>query len=242
MNARIVFIGGLCVCGVAYLSLHLFLDPAPEYVRVASTQHELVIEGLVYEHQSVFLEEEQVLDRRIPLTNTRYHLFPERDIFTPPLTASFLPSIEAPLLYRWDEKLGYWEKISSVEQGTAYQYATLTQGGVYAFGAPLFIEIPTFVDVIEALRTRLPEHTVAYTVRLVATPAEGVPILLDTFLESGGCGGIPQKGLDHFLAQDERVVHVLVNDVLTEVTFNFLMDIETDTPGCSADMPMQAFL
>lgn len=242
MNVSNVFIGAVCACIATYVSVHIFLDPAPEYVRVASAQGELVIEGFVYQYQTPALEEYVVPESQIPLTDLRYNLLPEHELFAQPLIASFLPSAEASRLYAWNSVRGYWEVVPSFEQENSYRHAPLFTSGLYAFGVVLSVDTPTFVDVAEGLRARLPDSAVAYSVRLVATPEGGVPVLLDDFLESGGCAGIPQQGLDHLIAQDERVVQVLVNDVLTEVTFDFLMDIETDPRGCSADMPMQAFL
>lgn len=235
-----IIVGGVCAIAASFISVHLFLDPEPELRIFTSADGLLSLEGRVYESQQFSIEDEEAGEEQMPLLSTRYHILPLAASFVQPLDASFFVDADHETLYRFDEQDAYWVALQSLvidEEG--YAHTSLSAGGVYALGEKLSVEAPTFVDVVSDLRSRLPENAVAYRVRLVATPNESASVLLGSFLEQGGCGGIPTAGDQELLMQEERTVQVLVNDVLTMTSFTFLMEIDTAPEGCPEDMPMQ---
>ena len=234
-----IIIGGACAIVASFISVHFFLDPAPEVRVVESSDGVVRVEGDVYEYAAFSLKEERV-DALFPLGAMRYILLPEKGIFAPPfLQLSFLKNSLLPALYFWNSENAYWVPVPRHTYEDEYVYFPVTQGGVYALGEHFSVDAPTFVDVVGNLRARLPEDAVSYRIRPIATPSGGAPVFLGFFLEQGGCGGIPTAGDQELLMQDERTVQVLVNDVLTMTSFTFLMEIETAPEGCPEDMPMQ---
>ncbi|MEK9156702.1 MAG: hypothetical protein AAB448_01020 [Patescibacteria group bacterium] len=234
-----IIIGGVCAIVASVISVHLFFDPAPEFRMLTSGDGRLFVEGLVYESQQFSVEDEEAAESLFPLSSSRYLLAPIDATFVQPLEGSFLIDADRSVLYQWNDTDAYWTALqsSSVQGGCAYVFVSV--GGLYALGTELSIDMPTFVDVVSDLRSRLLENAVSYRIRLVATPSGGVPVLLGSFLEQGGCGGIPTAGDQELLMQEERTVQVLVNDVLTMTSFTFLMEIDTAPEGCPEDMPMQ---
>lgn len=238
-----VLIGGLCALTASLVSVHFFLDDAPEFHKVISADGLFSVRGSVYADQVFSLEEIDSEPALLPFGEHRYRLLPEDTRFADPLTVSFFLDSSHEALYRWDATTGYWEVLQGVQKNEdGFAEVPVREGGVYALGSSFSVETPTFIDVMSDLRSRLPEHAVSYALRLVATPLNGAPVLLPAFAERGGCGGIPTVSEQALTAQDERTVQVLVNDVLTSTVFTFLMDIGVTQEGCAEDMPMQVIL
>lgn len=235
-----IIIGGVCAILASFISVHLFLDPVPEFRTTVSTDGVLTLEGRVYESQQFFIEEEAVSEVLTPFSLSRYRVFPLDANFIQPLEGSFFVDTDRAAMYRFDDVGAYWVTLPNLhvdDQG--YAHVLLSSGGLYALGSIVSVDAPTFVDVVSDFRSRLPLEAVSYHVQLIAQPNGGVPLLLGSFLERGGCGGIPVVGQQSLSTQDERTVQVLVDDVLTNTDFTFLMDIETSPEGCPEDMPMQ---
>lgn len=235
-----IIIGGACAILASFISVHFFLDPAPEFRTVVSTDGVFALEGRVYESQQFFIEEEPVLELLTPFSSVRYRVLPLEGSFVQPLEGSFFVDADHAVMYRFDDVGAYWVALPNLrEDDQGYAHVALSSGGLYALGSALSVDAPTFVDVVSDFRSRLPLGAVSYRIQLVAQPNGGVPFLLDSFLERGGCGGVPAVGQQSFTMQDERTIQVLVNDVLTPTDFTFLMEIETSPEGCPEDMPMQ---
>lgn len=234
-----IIVGGICAIAASFISVHFFLDPAPELRIIASGDGKLFLEGQVYESQQFSIEDKEVAESLLPLSPSRYVIAPFDAHFVRPIKGSFLIDASRSVLYRWNDVDAYWTALQSSFVQDEYAHVLISAGGLYALGTELSVETPTFVDVVSDLRSRLPEDAVSYRVRLVATPNQGVPVLLNSFLEQGGCGRIPIAGDRELVMQEERTVQVLVNDVLTMTSFTFLMEIGTAPEGCPEDMPMQ---
>ena len=234
-----IIVGGACAIAASFISVHFFLDPAPEMRVVESSDGVIRIDGRVYQDANFFLEEGEDV-ASFPLSTSRYTLLPEDGIFMPPfLQLSFSKESAYPALYFWNRSGAYWVPVPRHTYEDERVYFPAAQGGTYALGEHFAVEAPTFVDVISDLRTQLPERAVSYTVSLVAAVKDGAPVLVQSGIERGGCGGVPFAGEEYVIAEDQRTVQVLVNDVLTETHFTFLMQIATTSEGCPEDMPMQ---
>lgn len=234
-----IIIGGVCAIAASFISVHFFLDPAPEMRVVESPDGVIRVDGRVYQDADFSLEEGEGV-ALFPLNASRYTLLPEDGVFAPPfLQLSFLKGFSYPALYFWNSEGAYWIPVPRHTYEDEYVHFPVVQGGVYALGEHFAVETPTFVDVLSELRTKLPERAVSYMVSLVATVKDGAPVLVQSGIERGGCGGVPFAGEEYVIAEDHRTVQVLVNDVLTETNFTFLMQIATTSEGCSEDMPMQ---
>jgi hypothetical protein len=228
----------LCAVGAALLTVHVFLDPDPELRRVVSADGMLVVTGNVYASQRFSLEEEVIDEPHAPLLASRYRLLPDDALFSQPLVATLPYQTLDDVLYYIDDAQGYLVPLVEEYRALGERFFSLQRGGSYAIGEKVSVEVPTFVDVVTALRARLPLDAVSYALRLVAAPKGGMPVLLSSSLERGGCGGVPFDFLQTVVTQESRTVQVLVNDVLTETTFTFLMEIGTAPNGCPEDMPM----
>lgn len=233
-----VILGAGCAVLAALVSVHLFLDPDPEFLSLTSSDGSLTVFGTVYRAREVSLSEKMDDVAYAPLSLVRYTLSPSDIRFSEPLIAT-LPLAPSHVLYALHEHEGYATALDIQRDAAGNPYFLVYEGGEYAEGEPFSLEVPTFVDVVSNMRTRLPEHAVSYTLRVIATPHHGASILLPEAIEEGGCGGLPTQSEEHVRAEDERTVQVLVNDVLTETTFTFLMDIGTTSQGCPEDMPLQ---
>lgn len=234
-----MIIGGVCAILVSFISVHLFLDPAPEMRVVESSDGVIRIDGRVYRDADFFLEEAEDV-ARFPLNASRYTLLPEDAVFIPPfLQLSFFKESAYPALYFWNKSGAYWIPVPRFTHEDERVYFPVAHGGVYALGEHFAVEAPTFIDVLSELRTKLPADAVSYDVSLIASVKDGVPVLVQSGLERGGCGGVPVAYEESVVAEDQRTVQVLVNDVLTETHFTFLMQIGTTSEGCPEDMPMQ---
>lgn len=236
MSFREIVFGGLGAIAVALVSVSFFLDPYPEKIHITTADALLSLEGYAYAVQSLEVAQEQGDVLGFPLYgSTTYRFLPEDGRFSPSLIAKL--SSQDMTLYRFVEEKGYWEPVPSVPSSLEKNFF-IDKGGVYAPGVSFSFATPTFVDVISALRARLPENTVAYRVALVVQPANGAPILLSPVLERGGCGGIPTDAEKTVSLEDARTVQTLVNDVLTETTFTFLVDAGIGSERCPSDAPL----
>lgn len=234
-----IIIGGACAIAASLVSVHFFLDPAPEVRVVESLDGVIRVDGHIYEGSEFFLEEGEDI-ALFPLNALRYTLLPEDGVFAPPfLQLSFSKESAYPALYFLNRSGAYWIPVPRLTYEDERMYFPVVQGGVYALGEHFAVEAPTFIDVLSELRTQLPSHAVSYDVSLVAAVKDGVPVLVQSGLERGGCGGVPFAGEENVVAEDRRTAQVLVNDVLTETDFTFLMRIDTTSEGCPEDMPMQ---
>lgn len=234
-----MIIGGACAILASFINVHLFLDPAPEMRVVESSDGVIRIDGRVYRDADFFLEEAEDV-ARFPLHASRYTLLPEDGIFAPPfLQLSFSKDSAYPALYSWNRSGAYWIPVPRLTHEDERVYFPVAHGGVYALGEHFAVEAPTFIDVLSELRTKLPANAVSYDVSLIASVKDGVPVLVRSGLERGGCGGVPFAYEESVVAEDQRTVQVLVNDVLTETHFTFLMQIGITSKGCPEDMPMQ---
>jgi hypothetical protein len=238
MNLRGIFLGAACGIVGALVSVHIFFNSQPEFYRAVSSDGVLVLEGSVYESQAFFLQEEVSNVASVPFFLTRYTLLPRENIFVEPLVAT-LPNNPDDILYFIDSVQGYAVPLEPHTFSSHDTSFLLVRGGTYAVGDELRIDAPTFIDVIANMRSHLPLDAVSYHVRMVATPKDGLAVLLRDTLEAGGCGGVPFVSQDIVTAQEQRIVQVLVNDVLTETAFTFLMDIGVTPAGCPEDMPLQ---
>lgn len=229
-----------CACTASLLSVHFFLDPAPELRTLVSDDGLFSLDGHVYEEQQITLSTFSA-EASAPLFSSRYVLSPKDTKFIEPLQGTLVKGEDVQQLYRWDER-GYWVPLPQEEDAHIFSFA-LPFGGVYAPGKRLLVQVPTFVDVVSALRARLPSETLWYRVHLLARPLYGVPVLVQSSLEEGGCGGLPvAMASSTVFSQEERTVQVLVNDVLTETTFTFLLEIGVAPEGCPQDMPIEVIL
>lgn len=234
-----IIVGGVCAIAASFISVHFFLDPAPELRVIESADGVVRIDGHVYQDANVSLEEKEDV-ALFPLHASRYTLLPKDGVFTPPfLRLSFSQESAYPALYFWHSNGAYWIPVPRLTHEDERVYFPIARGGVYALGEHFAVEAPTFVDVLRELRTKLPEHAVSYTVSLIAAVKDGASILVQSGIERGGCGGVPFSGEEQVFAEDQRTVQVFVNDVLTETNFTFLMQIATTSEGCPEDMPMQ---
>lgn len=233
-----LFLGFLGAAMVAVVSVHVFLDSDPEFLSLQSSDGALQISGTAYRAREITFTQKTVEDSLSPLSSVRYVISPVDARFTSPLVAT-LPLSPTHVLYEIDSQAGYAIALAPQEDADGLPYFLLDHAGEYAEGDALSFDAPTFVDVVSDMRARLPEHAVSYAVRVVARAKDGAAVLLPEFLEEGGCGGIPMQFQETVRAEDARTVQVLVNDVLTETTFTFIMDIGLASSGCTADMPLQ---
>jgi hypothetical protein len=239
MNIGGIFLTAFCAIAASLISIHFFIDPEPEMRKLVSADGQFSLEGKVYEAQSLSLHQQQV-EIVSPLLAPRYTLSPQETRFSEPILGSFSSSEGADQWYFFDER-GFWIPLVQQEEGERVR-VKVSSAGTYAPGKALSIEVPTFIDVVSALRSRVPEHAVSYVIRLIARPHQGAPILLSDAVERGGCGGLPTVSEQTVTTQEERTVQVLVNDVFSETTFTFYMEIGVTPNGCPEDMPLQVIL
>lgn len=238
MRIGIIVIGAICALSAALVSVHLFLDPDPELLALVSNDGRVVLTGMVYRAEEFELLTETGALAYPSLLSARYILTPEDALFPEPLIAT-LPQDSSRILYALDETAGYAIPLQAQKDADGNSSFFIMHGGKYALGEEVLVDAPLFVDVVSEMRSRLPEYTVSYVLRVIAAPRGDVPVLLPSALEEGGCGGLPTKGDTLVRAEDQRVAQVLVNDVLTETAFTFLMDIYLTSDGCPEDMPLQ---
>jgi hypothetical protein len=238
MRIGIIVIGAVCAISAALVSVHLFLDPDPELLTFVSDDGRMVLTGTVYRAEEFELLTEAGAVTYPSLSSARYILTPKDALFSEPLVAT-LPRDSSRVLYAFDETAGYAIPLQAQKDADGNSSFFVTHGGEYALGEEIMVDAPLFVDVVSEMRSRLPERAVSYALYVVAAPQGDVPVLLPVVLEEGGCGGLPTKGDTFVRSEDQRVAQVLVNDVLTETIFTFLMDIRLTSEGCPEDMPLQ---
>ncbi len=234
MHIRSVFITGFCAIAASVVSVHFFVDPLLEYRMLRSADAHLEVRGGVYESQDISLAN---IDREAVFPFSHFYtLLPTEAYFSQEIFARYLLSSDREALYFFDTR-GYWKPLFATERD-GYADARISSGGMYALGARVHVETPLFVDVLEEIRSSLPPQTTSYSVALLAQIEGADPIFLSE-IERGGCGGTPSYARDMYSFSRERTVQVLVNDVLREVTFLFLVDGGTTPQGCVEDMPME---
>lgn len=237
-----VLIGGVCAIAASLISAHAFFDPEPEAVTRVSEDGVFALEGVLYHTQDIVLATEQGSLLSPFFENNAYRLSPEETYFSSPLRVTLPDASSYDALYRFDAQGAYWAVVPEDEMTQYIHDFTISWGGLYVPGVKIAVEIPTFIDVLDGLHERLPQNTVSYRIKLIATPEGGAPLLISSSLEQGACGGIPTHGRETLVAEDSRTVQVLVNDVLTSTMFTFFMEIETAPEGCAEDMPMEVIL
>ncbi len=226
---------------VVFFSAHLFFIDDPELESIASTDGVVRIEGLARQAQIFSIASPTSPTIASPLIGQAYHLLPDDEIFDVPVTISWSQAVEQAMVYRWDERWGYWAPLpaSDVQRVQESLIITTDQLGIFALGSPYRVDAPLFLDALDELLAKAPVKAVAYRVALSATSEGGAPIVLNDAFMAGGCGGVPGNGREVTWSEVDRTAAVLVNDVMTPTTFHFIAQWENDDAGCAADSPLQ---
>ena len=225
---------------VAFLSAHFFFVKDPEQSAIKSGDGQVQVVGLARQTQQFSIQPAQ-MTLASPLLSPAYTIGPSTEAYDVPVTITWGAVTDQYRIYRYDEVWHVWEPLTEHEMQITDLGAVITTNrlGTFALGTAFSVAEPQFLDAVDELIAKAPEHAVGYRAALVASVEDGSEILLNRSLAMGGCGAVPQDGRDVSWSSVERTADVLLNDVSTPVHFRFVAQWESDDAGCPADSPLQ---
>lgn len=217
----------------------------PEYTIAASADGVVTVTGHARTTQQFSVTASARLARGPIFFGSVYHIEPGEDILDTMAVVTFrrdaVPAGVEPVVYRYNEALLAWEPLVLLASSQAEVIVVQTaRGGDFTLGKTLDVAAPSFLDVYDGLRERAPAGTGSYVITAAAMIEDSSPVLLLNVGERGGCGGAIVPGDEVSRAVQSRTARVLVNDVMTEVTFFFLArySVATDGSTCPDDRPL----
>lgn len=218
----------------------VLLQADPEYVTVMSADGKLLVTGFAREGGiTVTAANAEAGDEYAVTSGAVDHTLPLQLRFVTPSGPPSTGNEEWGVLwYDEDAMLWKWEESTTVD---GYIVVRTMHLGRFAPYPRMTVDAPDFVSVYDALRDQAPDGAVGYRITVGAKTGDGPSIILADEGQHGGCNGAVAPGEETAYSAMTRTAHVLVNDVMTPVTFTFLAAWQVvDEGSCPEGQPFRA--
>lgn len=212
---------------IALLTVGIALLPVPEAQTLASVDGAVTLTGVARRSQPLALS---VVPGAfaMPLLGRAYEVTPEHLVLDRPFMLTFSlrdlgVAAEEVSVFLYRDDLGFWTPVDDALLAREDELLTVTTTatGRYALAVKHVVEAPVFLTLYDELRALAPIEAFGSTIDVGYRVDSGPVTLLPHLSQTLGCGGVFVAGPSTSASELTRNAEVLVDDVLTDVTFVF---------------------